>query len=980
MRTASDSALYRLWGKTTEVVRDYDGEWRRHPLVAHLMDVGYVAETWLRLQPALLGRFAAFLGVAASKELARVLAAFTAIHDLGKTHRCQQSKSEKGWEEGYGGPLPGGCASRFDHGLATALAVRELTGRGEHARWKPYVAAVDAVAAHHGGFYTRGDFNRPGFGHSDRPAASEALTLITDVFTVPEESVASDEALKHPAFLILLAGFTSVADWIGSALSEEVLLERPEETEGVVDADGARAYLGHLRSSGWAEVTLRAFGLDGRFREGTPTFLELFPDLRSPRALQRRAFDVAFGETEGAELVVIEAPMGMGKTQLSQYLTAQSLGRGTAAGFYTGLPTQASANNQLKGAARFAARVGSPDAPLALALAHGTRLFSDTHAALMPGAGRKARQEVLEALAEAREGTSHPDDSPAEVVALEWLQGAKRVLLAPVGLGTVDQAMLGALEVRHAFVRLFALAGKVVILDEVHAYDAYMSEIVHRLLAWLRMLGAKVILLSATLPRTTRHRLLEAYGATQPDPGERAPETDPYPQILHARRGGVAEAYGLREPVPEDERKAPVYLRTVEVAHDERTARGAALMLDLAERGGCVTWIRNTVAEAQEAWRTLCNEARQRNIPLALFHARHVHAERARIETALVARLGPPQDDVKPEERRPDRLIVIATQTVEQSVDVDFDALVSDLAPLDLLLQRAGRLWRHAGHPRHRHERAELRVLLPSPDERYRLDFGPSGVVYSPDILARSAVLIDPKGEGPERWTFPDACRTEVAKLYDYDEKEWTHHRLHADEAQLAKVRWEQEQRRGRETHDAGVRLMPDPVPLLKWGRVLESKSVMPNTEQHVAIGTRYESIETVVATLAYRDGEGVWLLGERVRADRLPDRKDRGKLLAFERAVHASTVSFPWFSNAGVPPKRKANESLQKLAAWWQHRHRYDERLFLCLDEQGETQQQKFCGRYVLTAPGRRDEGFVRVRAGEPLPPPPSFDPHPLF
>ena len=242
-----------------------------------------------------------------------------------------------------------------------------------------------------------------------------------------------------------------------------------------------------------------------------PSFASFF-DFPVLQPLQRAAEAVPFGETSGAEIAVIEEPMGGGKTEIAQYLTARALARKTAAGLYFALPTQASANALFKRTFSFTERVKRPDVDLALTLAHGARHFFEAFQELL------RRSNHVPTARATRERRSLQDEPavPSEVVATSWLAPTRKALLAPVGLGTIDQAMLGALSVRHAFVRLFALGRKVVVFDEIHAYDAYMNRVILHLLRWLRVLGAKVILLSATLPDTLRRELLAAYGATEP--------------------------------------------------------------------------------------------------------------------------------------------------------------------------------------------------------------------------------------------------------------------------------------------------------------------------------------------------------------------------------------------------------------------------------------------------------------------------------
>ena len=113
-------------------------------------------------------------------------------------------------------------------------------------------------------------------------------------------------------------------------------------------------------------------------------------------------------------------------------------------------------------------------------------------------------------------------------MAEEWFaKDKKQALLAPYGVGTIDQALLAVLQTKHVFVRLFGFAGKCVILDEVHAYDAYMTTLMERLLRWLATLRCPVVLLSATLPKEKRLALIRAYtGKELPEP-----EHKNYPRI-----------------------------------------------------------------------------------------------------------------------------------------------------------------------------------------------------------------------------------------------------------------------------------------------------------------------------------------------------------------------------------------------------------------------------------------------------------------
>jgi CRISPR-associated endonuclease/helicase Cas3 len=297
-------------------------------------------------------------------------------------------------------------------------------------------------------------------------------------------------------------------------------------------------------------------------------------------------------------------------------------------------------------------------------------------------------------------------------------------LLAPFGVGTIDQALLAVLQTKHVFVRLFGLSGKTVILDEVHAYDAYMSTLMERLIEWLAALGCSVVLLSATLSASKRRRLLEKYAGKPLDFMEA-----PYPRMTVLRDG---EAHSVPIEVLPDRRIE------VALARLDRGELPLRLRTALAD-GGCAAVIRNTVKDAQETYLCLRDALRPCGIEVELFHARFPFGQRDRIEKRVLARYGKPGDAV-----RPKAAVLVATQVIEQSLDLDFDLLVSDLAPVDLVLQRMGRVHRHQRPSRPAAVAAPAVWLLRSPlDANGIPDFGPSRYVYDRHILFRSYLAID---------------------------------------------------------------------------------------------------------------------------------------------------------------------------------------------------------------------------------------------
>jgi CRISPR-associated endonuclease/helicase Cas3 len=264
------------------------------------------------------------------------------------------------------------------------------------------------------------------------------------------------------------------------------------------------------------------------------------------------------------------------------------------------------------------------------------------------------------------------------------------------------------------------LAGKVVILDEVHAYDTYMSTVVERMLQWLAALGTSVVLLSATLPTARRQALAQAYGL--PLDGD-SQDDSAYPLVL---AGGTHGRCRLTPTAYQPERTLALGVLHFESEESEAKARW---LLSQVHGGGCACWIANTVREAQDIFEHV-QRLSGTDVDCQLIHARFPVEDRQHKEQALVQRYGPTSV-------RPPRGIVVGTQVLEQSLDLDFDVMVSDLAPVDLLLQRAGRLHRHLRSERpqdHTTPRLWVQTMLDPGGEPH---IG-RGAIYEPYILLRS--------------------------------------------------------------------------------------------------------------------------------------------------------------------------------------------------------------------------------------------------
>jgi CRISPR-associated endonuclease/helicase Cas3 len=311
-------------------------------------------------------------------------------------------------------------------------------------------------------------------------------------------------------------------------------------------------------------------------------------------------------------------------------------------GIYMAMPTQATSNALYGRVARFLDRASTGRSELALA-----------HGAGGPWAAQAQLREI---------GLGTPDSS---VQAAWWFKGSKRALLASNGIGTVDQALIGVLNARHSFVRLFGLAGRTVIFDELHAYDSYTGGLIERLANWLQGLGCRVVLMSATLPAARRDSILQAWAGDVPVPAAA------YPRVTWARPGAVQ---AVAFPAARQQQ-----LLVEGINADNVAARALAM----AKQGARVLLVVNKVRRAQELYGLTAG-----NVPSTLFHARFPMDERLEIEWRVRQQFGPGGSCTVGH-------VLVATQVAEQSLDIDMDVLITDIAPVDLVMQRAGRIHRH---------------------------------------------------------------------------------------------------------------------------------------------------------------------------------------------------------------------------------------------------------------------------------------------
>jgi CRISPR-associated endonuclease/helicase Cas3 len=680
-----------------------------HPVICHLIDVGQVARRlWDDVcRPKVRQWVVNRLGLADESATGSWLAFWAASHDIGKVSPCFQHRGERTEAlrqrlTNSGFDFPGGDRPHGDIStkvLAEAFRSADA-GRVEMTGQVAADVAV-AVGGHHGLFPTDWDGMVGPLGNRCWASSrQEILAELARLFGVTGQPPPCPTPADNQAVWMYLAGLTSVADWIGSNATFFQPAGSDALLGGSFDVDG------YFRDAALRAVdALETLGWLGHGKDGHPPSLDAYlPKGREPRPLQRAVAETAASmDTPG--LLVVEAPMGEGKTEAAWYVASCWERRG-GQGSYVALPTMATTNQMFDRVGHFLESDGGGN----LMLLHGKAVLNE-------------RFEKLKYAARVYDN----EDRPSAVVAEGWFAANKKHgLLAPYGVGTIDQALLAVLQTKHVFVRLFGLAGKAVVLDEVHAYDAYMTTLMEQLLRWLGALGCPVVLLSATLPRDKRLKLLRAYAGD--DMAE--PEGVAYPRVTSVAVGGPPQV----RPVQPD----PARGRTVLVGWTQEDALPDRLRETLAS-GGCAAVIRNTVGLAQETYLALRNSLKADGIEVELFHARFPFGRRKEIEDAILRRFG---KEGGPPGRH--KRVLVATQVVEQSLDLDFDVMVSDVAPVDLVLQRAGRLHRHDRGPRPEGA-AEPRLWLiqPPTPEAGLPDFKRYEKVYARFILLRSYLVLD---------------------------------------------------------------------------------------------------------------------------------------------------------------------------------------------------------------------------------------------
>ncbi|WP_260640608.1 type I-E CRISPR-associated protein Cse1/CasA [Streptomyces angustmyceticus] len=616
-----------------------------------------------------------------------------------------------------------------------------------------------------------------------RRVQNELLDAAADVFGVDDRLVHWRGVKLPQPVQVLLTAIVIVCDWIAS--NPDLFPYFPEERPRTDAERVAAAWQGLRLPPPWSPLEPR--------EQAAELFAARFdlPPGAVVRPVQEQALAMARG-MEQPGMLIIEAPMGEGKTEAALAVAEVFAARSGAGGCYLALPTMATSNamfprlldwlDRLPSVTSSTAGETSPERRSVL-LAHAKAALQEDYAALM----RDSHRTI--AAVDAYGADEHPPggvkSASADLVAHQWLRGRKKGLLASFAVGTIDQLLMTGLKSRHLALRHLAMVGKVVVIDEVHAYDAYMNTYLDRVLSWLGAYRVPVVVLSATLPAGRRRELAEAYAGQSADALDGA--TD-YPLLTAVAPG----AEPVQASPASSGRRTDV---VVERLADDESVLADRLAVELGD-GGCALVVRNTGDRVTDTAAVLRARFGAEHVTVA--HARFIDVDRARKDASLLTRFGPPDRTGASPHRPRGTHIVVASQVAEQSLDVDFDLLVTDLCPVDLLLQRMGRLHRHPRGERQSARPPRLRqprCLVTGVD--WRTDPAPTPVkgsrtVYGAYPLLRSLAVLTPHLGAPTEPGRPVRLPEDISPLVQ---------QAYGDD-EPCPPRWEQAVQPARTLHD----------------------------------------------------------------------------------------------------------------------------------------------------------------------------------
>ncbi|MDO5562937.1 MAG: CRISPR-associated helicase/endonuclease Cas3, partial [Synergistaceae bacterium] len=630
--------LMHYWGKTG-TINEGDKIFEWHPVIYHCLDCAAVAMAWIDNSPAIKR---SLMGREENIEILDWPLFFIYVHDYGKLTTPFQTMNIPLWRHLFPNTVEDiqqKSSMPYQHGTEGTKLFYKDNGANfedyEECKW------MDEAGDHHHRCYV-GDVRTQCFAKKDSLLFEDELIARKEFLEIGIELFFKKRRVNFfsaPPVPNVFKGFCSVCDWIAS--DPEFF---PFETHKIEPSKYLKSRmsfaLSALTKCGLVHEKPKTFGMKGVFPEYTARGVQSINIL-----------------PEKNGLYIIEAPTGSGKTETAVSIASTLVEQGYADSILFALPTQATANSMFERLENVAEKMYPEGSNIVLA--HGKSKFNDGFKSLCARAAEGNGDEGL-------------------LQCSEWLATSKkRAFLGQIGVCTIDQVLMGALPVRHNFVRTFATGRSVLIVDEVHAYDSYMNGLLDKVLMEQRKCNGNAILLSATLPVSRKMEIIK--GWSEESDNELSLE---YPLITN-----ISPDHPLKEFIPDEtpENKV-VHIEmkiTKDILPDDELLQRA---IKYAERGFTVAVICNIVSDAQEVWHRF--KSITEDVSVDLFHSRYTFSDRNSIENDVITKYGKGRQEGCGS-------ILVATQVIEQSLDLDFDFMITQVCPVELLFQRLGRLFRH---------------------------------------------------------------------------------------------------------------------------------------------------------------------------------------------------------------------------------------------------------------------------------------------
>lgn len=738
-----------LWGKKKVDKVTKEEKWL--PLIVHLLDtqntIEYLYNNWLNDSQRQI------LKVDNSNSETLKLVKFVGgIHDIGKATPAFQLKrsyensvdldkdiTEKlersGFDQIFKTHLSNDDSRATPHNIAGAKILRMKKPSGILNK-----SVASIINAHHGWFESnirkgqiKNYINNYFQDETDKKIQEKWKSVQNELITYILEKAGYENLDEIPQInetqSVILTGLLIMADWLASGEylgnSKTPMFPLVSLEEGFEDIDIKKRY----------QHAMELWGKEDNWEpQGELEVSEYYQNYWnfSPREVQEKTTSFV-KNLKDPKFIIIESGTGSGKTELALTLAEILSARKGIDGVFFALPTQATSNAMFGRVTKWLSTITArEDIKVNETLLHGKAKFNKEY-------------NKLPILSEIDD--TGDINEKAGVGTDSWFTG-KKSILAKFNVGTIDHILSMGLAQRHVFLKHLGLSGKVVILDEIHAYDAYMNSYLHKVLAWFAAYKIPVIALSATLPKQGREQLMKAYyqfstlngGIKYLKLDSKWKNNISYP-LVTAIDG---------EKVVQLDNFAPVKQTEITI---KRLAQEPQEVVDMAtkqiQNGGIAGIIVNTVKRAQEIRSLIPKE-----IPTIILHSAFIATDREKIEEKLQKAIGK-------NGRRPEKMIVIGTQVLEQSLDIDFDVLFTDIAPMDLILQRIGRLHRH-------HRRRPVGLVTPM---TYIMDLNELGnygdaneSIYSKYILTKTDYFL------PKKIKSPADISQLVQKVYEEDD------------------------------------------------------------------------------------------------------------------------------------------------------------------------------------------------------------------